>query len=588
MSGNLFEFIKNNVKLSQYVQTLPQFRGMNAVGRGKYRCNNVIAGGTNTNAMVLDDETGFFKAFSHGGESGDIITLHALIAGLQDSPKDAALDLANTMGVSIPDEMLSFKYNGSISRKKLIEALDEIMEQTHNYLVNSDDEEAEKIREYLYDRGISDTLRDEWMLGALPSSDKKARKLLQKCADSDILKRIGLYGGKSGDFIAMRGRLLFPIFSRKNECISFSSRSVPDVNTPLEDSKYINTTNTDVYDKSKVLYGQHFINNRTEKIIVCEGNFDVIALNEMTDKKTVAVATCGTALTQDHIGEIKRLGIKELMIVFDSDKAGRKAASSLTWITNHISRAGIYDSFQDGDPWDMYMSGENFNFNYQQPLVSTAAQMMSEDLDRDDFSDWFKRSYNQLNFVDDQQMLLSASAEYAGLKERYLKSLVVSSNNKKTTVSRKDDSDIVISDSVQTICAALLSFDLYERKMIAFPLYHKKMIEDALDVCGVETDDDEEALRIAAGNYKSNNTSLSSYIYSLLPDEKNEEYVLESAAIVIAKNLQQFFITYGTLKSKRMFSYISALSSIANGSSASSPKEQLIFIFDLIGSLNSI
>ena len=386
----------------------------------------------------------------------------------------------------------------------------------------------------------------------------------------------------------MRGRLLFPIFSRKNECISFSSRSVPDVKTPLEDSKYINTSNTDIYDKSKVLYGQHLINNKTEKIIVCEGNFDVIALNEMTDNKTAAVATCGTALTQDHIGEIKRLGIKELMIVFDSDKAGRKAASSLTWITNHISRAGIYDSFQDGDPWDMYMSGENFNFDYQQPLVSTAAKMMAEDLDRDNFSDWFKKSYNQLNFVDDQQMLLSASAEYAGLKERYLKSLVVSSHGKKTITSRKDDNDVVLSDSVRTVCAALLSFDLYERKMVAFPLYHKKMIEDALDICGVETDDDEEAIRIAAGNYKSNNTSLSSYVYSLLPEEENEEYILENAAIVTAKNLQQFFITYGTLKSKRMFSYISALSSITNGSSASSPKEQLIFIFDLVGSLNTI
>lgn len=588
MSGNLFEFVKSNVKLSQYIQTLPQFRGMNAVGRGKYRCNNVIAGGTNTNAMVIDDETGFFKAFSHGNESGDIITLHSLIAGLQDSPKDAAIDLANTMGVSIPDEILSFKYDGSISRKKLIEALDNIMQQAHEYLVQSDDDEAEKIREYLYDRGISDTLRDEWMLGALPSNDKKARKLLQKYADSDILKRIGLYGGKSGDFIAMRGRLLFPIFSRKNECISFSSRSVPDVKTPLEDSKYINTSNTDIYDKSKVLYGQHLINNKTEKIIVCEGNFDVIALNEMTDNKTAAVATCGTALTQDHIGEIKRLGIKELMIVFDSDKAGRKAASSLTWITNHISRAGIYDSFQDGDPWDMYMSGENFNFDYQQPLVSTAAKMMAEDLDRDNFSDWFKKSYNQLNFVDDQQILLSASAEYAGLKERYLKSLVVSSHGKKTITSRKDDNDVVLSDSVRTVCAALLSFDLYERKMVAFPLYHKKMIEDALDICGVETDDDEEAIRIAAGNYKSNNTSLSSYVYSLLPEEENEEYILENAAIVTAKNLQQFFITYGTLKSKRMFSYISALSSITNGSSASSPKEQLIFIFDLVGSLNTI
>lgn len=588
MSGNLFEFVKNNVKISQYVQTLPQFRGMSAVGRGKYRCNNVIAGGTNTNAMVIDDETGFFKAFSHGNESGDIITLHALIAGLQDSPKDAAIDLANTMGITVPEDLLSFKSNGSISRKKLIDSLNKIMEKTHEYLVYSDDKEALMIREYLYDRGISDTLRDEWMLGALPSNDKKARKILTQCANNDILKKVGLYGGKSGDFIAMRGRLLFPILSRKNECISFSSRSIPEVNTPLENSKYINTSNTDIYDKSKVLYGQHFIKNNTKKIIVCEGNFDVIALNEMTDDETAAVATCGTALTHDHIGEIKRLGIKELMIVFDSDKAGRKAASSLTWITNHISHAGIYDSSEDGDPWDMYMSGKNFNFDYQQPLVSTASKMMAEDLDRDDFSDWFKKSYSQLNFVDDQQMLISSSSQYAGLKERYLKSLVVSSNNKKSSSYRRNEDEIVISDSVKIICAALLSFDLFDRKFIAFPLYHKKMVNDALDICGVETDEDEEAIRIAAGNYKSSNTSLSSYVYSLLPEEESEDYVLKSAVIIIARNLQQFFITYGTLESKYMFSYISALSSIANGSSAATAKEQLIFVFDIIGTLKNI
>ena len=276
------------------------------------------------------------------------------------------------------------------------------------------------------------------------------------------------------------------------------------------------------------------------------------------------------------------------MIVFDSDKAGRKAASSLTWITNHISHAGIYDSSEDGDPWDMYMSGKNFNFDYQQPLVSTASKMMAEDLDRDDFSDWFKKSYSQLNFVDDQQMLISSSSQYAGLKERYLKSLVVSSNNKKSSSYRRNEDEIVISDSVKIICAALLSFDLFDRKFIAFPLYHKKMVNDALDICGVETDEDEEAIRIAAGNYKSSNTSLSSYVYSLLPEEESEDYVLKSAVIIIARNLQQFFITYGTLESKYMFSYISALSSIANGSSAATAKEQLIFVFDIIGTLKNI
>ena len=146
----------------------------------------------------------------------------------------------------------------------------------------------------------------------------------------------------------------------------------------------------------------------------------------------------------------------------------------------------------------------------------------------------------------------------------------------------------IINDSVKIICAALLSLDLFNRKVIAFPLYHKKMVDDALDICGVETDEEEEAIRIATGNYKSRNTSLSSYVYSLLPEEESEDYILKSAAIITARNLQKFFITYGTLESKYMFSYISALSSIANGSSAATAKEQLIFIFDIIGSLNTI
>ena len=589
MSKNLFEYVKSNIKISQYVQSLPQFKGMNSTGMGRYRCNNVIANGTNTNAMSIDDETGFFKAFSHGNESGDVITLHGLISGLSDSPKEAALDLASTMGLSIPDEILESNrgIGDGISRKKMIETLNSIMEKTHGYLVNSDDEDAVRISEYLYDRGLSDTLRDEWMLGALPSDESKARKMLLSCGDKRVLRKIGMYGGKSGDFISMRGRLLFPIFSKHGECVSFSSRTVPDVYTPM-DSKYVNTSNTDVYDKSKTLYGQHLISKETTKAIICEGNFDVIALNEMAPNHTTALATCGTALTQNHIGELKRSGIKEIMIVFDSDKAGRKAAASLSWITNFIAKTGIFESNYRGDPWDMYMSGKNFNFEYQQPLVVTASKMMAKDLARDDFSDWFKTAYAKLNFVDDQQLLLSSAAEYAGMKERYLRSLVTTNNSQKRSRQNPKELDVTTSDTVTIVCAALLSLGMKERKLIAFPLYNKKMQPDAFDVCGAQTEEDEEAIKIALGGYRSNDETLSSYVYSLLPNEDEEEVALRQAVIVLSKNLQHFFTTYGALKSKNMFKYIAVLSTISSGASSAPVRDQLIFIFDLVSSLHTI
>jgi len=89
------------------------------------------------------------------------------------------------------------------------------------------------------------------------------RKILLKCGnnDIDILIKTGLFNSKKDNrtnlhYITMRGRLSFPIFSKKGDCIAFSSRIIDDINCSAKNAKYINTSNNELYNKSEVLYGQ--------------------------------------------------------------------------------------------------------------------------------------------------------------------------------------------------------------------------------------------------------------------------------------------------------------------------------------------
>ncbi len=119
-----------------------------------------------------------------------------------------------------------------------------------------------------------------------------------------------------------RARILFPIYDVNNDPVGFGGRKLPDDEGP----KYKNSSESSIYSKSRLLYGlnwakEHIV--RADEVIICEGYTDVMGYARAELPR--AVATCGTALTEDHVKILKRFA-KRIVLSFDADAAGQAAA----------------------------------------------------------------------------------------------------------------------------------------------------------------------------------------------------------------------------------------------------------------------
>ncbi len=122
-----------------------------------------------------------------------------------------------------------------------------------------------------------------------------------------------------------RNRLIVPIHDDKGQIVAFGGRALSDEDKP----KYLNSPETPVYHKSRVLYGLHWAKDAirvTKTAVIMEGYFDVISAH--SHGITEAVASCGTALTDQHLKLLTRYGAETLYLAFDADEAGQKAALS--------------------------------------------------------------------------------------------------------------------------------------------------------------------------------------------------------------------------------------------------------------------
>ncbi len=195
---------------------------------------------------------------------------------------------------------------------------------------------------YFQKRGVdalaSQGLGRNFYLGAAPVGwDALARHLDKGKAPLPLAQELGLIRASqrgTGHFDLFRGRAMFPIIDMKGKVVAFGGRTIPDLAPPVEDGqkdsgpKYLNSSESFVFRKSKVAYGlfqaQKHIREQDE-IILVEGYFDVLGLHAGGFEN--AVATCGTALTVDHLSIFKRLGSR-VVVLFDSDSAGEKATES--------------------------------------------------------------------------------------------------------------------------------------------------------------------------------------------------------------------------------------------------------------------
>jgi DNA primase len=206
-------------------------------------------------------------------------------------------------------------------RRQLVDSVAAAVAWYHERLLTAPD--AAPARAYLRSRGFDGDRVRRFQLGWAPDGwDELSRALRlgrEVAADTGLAKVNS--SGRPQDFF--RGRVLFPIFDVQGDPVGFGGRLLPGATGP----KYLNPGQTLLYDKSKVLYGLNWAKQdavAVGEIIVCEGYTDVIGFH--TAGVPRAVATCGTALTEDHVKLLARFA-KRVVLAFDADNAGQAAAA---------------------------------------------------------------------------------------------------------------------------------------------------------------------------------------------------------------------------------------------------------------------
>jgi len=273
-------------------------------------------------AFVLEDNILTSNCFgcSEGGDAIDFLQKQETL-----SFTEAVERLAQRAGVELRYEGRSAGERGSLGRKsRLVSAHAEAVEFYHRTLLESPD--ARPARDYLRSRGFDRSTAERFRLGWAPASSWEAlvTHLRGNGFRPEELTEAGLARtGSRGLRGAFHARVLFPIFDVAGGPVAFGGRLVSESG---DQPKYVNTSETPVWSKGRVLYALNWAKVPIVQAgfaVVVEGYTDVIACHRAGVPQ--AVATCGTALRADHFKLLSRF-TERVVLAFDADTAGSKAA----------------------------------------------------------------------------------------------------------------------------------------------------------------------------------------------------------------------------------------------------------------------
>ncbi|NPA88420.1 MAG: DNA primase [Epsilonproteobacteria bacterium] len=216
---------------------------------------------------------------------------------------------------------------------------------------------------YLKDRGLFDSTIEKFQLGYAPDSIKQFKFFKDANLNKKELISLGVLS-ENGEYPRLIERITFPIFSQSGKIIAFGGRTI--TNHP---AKYINFTNTKIFNKSKTFYGFNFAREhilRKKEMIIVEGYMDVIMLHQAGVEN--AVATLGTALTPEHLPIIQKLKPK-VIVAYDSDSAGINAALKASKLLYSKFFEGSVTLFPEGlDPADVVKRGEDLEKYFKETI----------------------------------------------------------------------------------------------------------------------------------------------------------------------------------------------------------------------------
>ena len=275
-----------------------------------------------TPSFIVSPAKGIFKCFGCG-KAGDSVRF--IMEHEHYSYPEALRYLANKYGIIIEEKEQSPEELMAQNEREKMFNINTFAQQYFSNTMKNDEEGLAIGMSYFRERGFRDAIIDKFQLGyCLNQRDAFIQYAIKNGYSKDLLLKIGLASGNEERmYDKYQGRVIFPIHNLTGKVIGFGARILSGDKTK---AKYLNSPESEIYNKSQTLYGIYFAKNeisRLDECILVEGYADVLSMHQAGIENTVA--SSGTSLTTEQIRLISRY-TKNITILYDGDNAGIHAA----------------------------------------------------------------------------------------------------------------------------------------------------------------------------------------------------------------------------------------------------------------------
>ncbi|MFY9484564.1 MAG: DNA primase [Patescibacteria group bacterium] len=266
-----------------------------------------------TPSFMVSRDKQIFKCFGCS-EGGDVISFLMKQENLEF--REALQILADKVGIQLEKSKPKQVYEEEKNTKNRLLAINALAAELYHKIL-CDHPVGQAARDYLRERKLTNQTIEEFKIGYGPRKDVLTQLLSQRGFTAQEFRA-------AGSPEMFHHRIVFPIFDQIGNVVGFSARALD----PKDEPKYLNTRETVLYHKSRIVYGLHQAKQaikQAAQAVVVEGQMDVVASHQAG--VPTAVASSGTALTEDHLRILARL-TPTVVFAFDADEAGLKAAMS--------------------------------------------------------------------------------------------------------------------------------------------------------------------------------------------------------------------------------------------------------------------
>jgi DNA primase len=415
-----------------------------------------------TASFVISPQKNFFKCFGCG-VAGDSIKF------VMDYEK---LDYITTIEKLATQHNITLEYTTTQYRVK-----PKILDKFRDFFIEMLQKNSIAMK-YLTNRGLSVEIIEKFEIGYAPDSYKQIELLKKLFISREDAINEGVFGidDRGNFFSRFVDRIIFPIYNQNSILVGFGGRTIS--NHP---AKYINSVQSEIFNKSKLLYGLHLSKDsiiKAKNMIITEGYLDVVMMYQSGFKNVVA--TLGTALTKEHIPIISKF-TDDITLCFDGDNAGITASTKASKLLSTESKlsGGVVIFDNNMDPADIIKNRDiellSKKLNQRERFVHFFISRLKASFDDNDIAFTNIQDYISLLSPIKQQDAINFASSILGINERIFR--VTKEQNKTLNSNRFDITELSL---IKTIASNIEVFEYHIREFLNPDMFefHRKEFED--------------------------------------------------------------------------------------------------------------